>query len=62
MAASMTARSSFSLFCLLFFVSSEVVFSLPTDYNVGVGIADITGPAAEVDMVSVTLFTDFKLT
>ena len=27
------------------------VYSVPTNYNVGVGIADITGPAAEVDMV-----------
>lgn len=29
----------------------HTVFAIPTEYEVGVGIADITGPAAEVDMM-----------
>lgn len=29
---------------------------IPTKYNVGIGIADITGPAAEVNMVSQTVY------
>lgn len=35
--------------CILAYLGT--VFSIPTNYNVGVGIADITGPAAEVDMM-----------
>lgn len=29
---------------------------IPTEYNVGIGNADITGPAAEVNMVSQTVY------
>ena len=39
------------LFCVvLSYASGE------TEYNVGIGIADITGPAAEVNMVYILLY------
>ena len=38
-------------FLLVCFAVLSCVSSIPTEYNVGIGIADITGPAAEVNMV-----------
>ena len=49
--ADMVVGKNSSFIFLLIFVSLQIVFAIPTSFNVGVGIADITGPAAEVDMV-----------
>ena len=41
---------------IFMFAYFQLTNANPTNYNVGVGIADITGPAAQVDMVSVYIF------
>ena len=42
------------IFAILSFVGAASTGSTPTNYNVGIGMADNTGPAAEIGMVSKT--------
>ena len=47
----MAEVSSYSVWCLFIFLAISSVSCAETEYNVGIGIADITGPAAQVNMV-----------
>lgn len=46
---------------IFFIISSNVLtsFSAPDVYSIGVGIADITGPAADINMVSFLKFKSY---
>lgn len=44
---------------LLFTLILQVCLAEPTTYDVGAGIADVTGPAADINMVYIKLFVLF---
>ena len=48
----------FFRFVVLAFVG-HVCFAAPTTYKVGVGIADVTGPAADINMVYIYIYISF---
>jgi hypothetical protein len=47
-----------SFLLIIVFYQTDHVFSAEDDkYQIGVGIADITGPSAEINMVSFVLYS-----
>jgi hypothetical protein len=50
----------FFRFVVLALVAAHVCFAVPTTYKVGVGIADVTGPAADINMVWYFFYSHLK--